>query len=280
MPDKFAAAPMKPIIITLLLCLPGATGFGQMISPVEAPQDDLNVLGGWNCLSNHPELQSLADDYNQLLRVRFWPLKMNDIDAVFGARLDQKPADRVKPLFVPMIVCEPGLMPANNNKRHIDFHAIGNIGYLEARYNAWDGTNMTTAVIYLRADASFIPLKSTNDIPRREAWDKARYDTLKKWLDAHLPGLTDLGVVKVSPAYPAHVDLGGGVTCVLTTRDIHNANVPFWLTIDIAKETRDPKEKSFQSKSVDRPNEPFGFAMDGRFYKLTPELAGSLPDSK
>jgi len=134
----------------------------------------------------HPELQSLTDDYNKVLQVQVGPLHMKDIDAFFGPKLEGKPDDRVKPLFVPMEIMESGLTPINENHRHVDFHAIGDIGYLEVHYG-WDGESVATAVIYLRANDKFVPLKSTNDIPHREAWDKARFEVLKSWLDVHLP---------------------------------------------------------------------------------------------
>jgi hypothetical protein len=133
-----------------------------------------------------PELQSLTDDYNKLLQVRLWPLKMKDIDALFGPKLEGKPDDRIKPLFVPIDIAESGLSPINENHRHVDFHTIGDIGYLEVHYGS-DGESVAAAVIYVRSDGNFVPIKSTNDFPRREAWDKARFETLKIWLDGHLP---------------------------------------------------------------------------------------------
>jgi hypothetical protein len=90
-----------------------------------------------------------------------------------------------------------------------------------------------------------------------------------------MPKLTDLGVVEVSPSNPTRIDLGAGTACIITTRDIHAANVPYWLSFVFAKETADPAEKanSMQYKSVDRPDESVGFSLDGKFYRLTPKLA-------
>jgi hypothetical protein len=273
---------MKKItILTLLLCLQCATGFGVVISMVDAPRDDPEIVRDCNFLCNHRELQPLTENYNELLQVRFWPLKMKDIAAIFGAKLDQKPDDRVKPLFGPTMIAESGLGWGDaGDKRHVDFHAIGNIGYLEIHYG-WTGESVATAVIYFRADDKFVPVQSTNDIPRREAWDRAKYETLKKWLDDHLPKLTDLGVVAVSLSHPSRVDLGAGMACIITTRDIHTAEVPFWLSMDIAKETSAPPDfKSLQNKSVSRPNEPVGFTIDGKFYQLIPKLVEETHDSK
>ena len=180
---------MKRIIVIVLVAILGrCVAFGVIITLIDAPQDDLNVSGDLDGskLRVHPELQSLTDDYSKLLHVRVWPLKMKDIDAFFGPKLKGKPDDRVKPLFVPMVIMESGLSPTTGDHRHVDFHAIGDIGYLEVHYG-WDGESVATAVIYLRADDKFVPLKSTNDITHREAWDKARFETLKIWFDDHLP---------------------------------------------------------------------------------------------
>ena len=223
----------RATIITSLLCLQCATGFGVVISMVDAPRDDPEIVRDCNFLCNHQELQPLTENYNELLQVLFEPLQMKDIAAIFGAKLDQKPDGHVKPLFVPTMIMESGLSSsAAPNKKHVDFHAIGNIGYLEVHYR-YDGESVATAVIYFRADDKFVPVQSTNDIPRREAWDRAKYETLKKWLDDHLPKLTDLGVVTVSPSHPSRVDLGAEMACVITTRDIHTTDVPFWLSMDI-----------------------------------------------
>lgn len=269
----------RPILPLLLICLQCCKSFGQAFSTVEAPQDDLKVLAGCSYLFD-PELQPLAADYNELLRERFWPMKIKDVAAVFGPKLDQKPADRVKPLFTAPYIGGSGLLYANS-KKHVDFHAIGNLGYLEIHYQ-FDGESFDKAAIYLRADDQFVPIHSTNDIPRREAWDKSRYEALKKWLTGHLPGLTDLGVVRVSISHSSRVDLGGGSACVLTTRDIHVAAVPFWLEINIAKDTTNATEKtrSMQYASVSRANEPVSFTFDDKFYLLTPKLVDKSDDSK
>jgi hypothetical protein len=52
------------------------------------------------------------------------------------------------------------------NKSHPDLYAIGDIGYVEF-YSQIDGENIQTAVIHFRADEKFVPLKSTNDFPKR-----------------------------------------------------------------------------------------------------------------
>ena len=70
---------------------------------------------------------------------------------------------------------------------------------------------------------------------------------------------------------------------ILATRNIYCDNVPYWLSIDLAKDTPDQNQriKSTQYKSVDRLNEPLGFTVDGRFYQLVPKLVNaSMPSNK
>ena len=273
-----------PILsLALLFSLLSNKCFGVVLSMVDAPQDDLRVLGPCNTnVCRYPELRRLGEKYNELLSVRFFPLKQAEVREIFGAKLDKKPDEFVKPLFVPGMIMESGLGYSDAaNKRHVDFHAIGDIGYLEVHY-AYNGESIATCVIYFRADAGFVPLKSTNDIPAREAWDNAKYNKLLNWLDDHMPRVTDLGEIEVSTSQPTRIDLGMGTVCVVTTRDIHRDTVPFWLSIDLAKETADmnEKQKSMQYKSVSRLDESLGFTMDGKFYRLMPKLVERLRTGK
>ena len=271
---------MKLLAVSVvLLSLLSNQCLGEVLSEVDAPQDDLRVLGP--CDTNactHPELQVLSQKYNELLALRFFSLKQADVAAVFGSKLDTKPDDFVKPLFVPRMIAVSGLGYSDAaNKRHVDYHAIGDIGYLEAHYG-FNGESIETCVIYLRADAQFVPLKSSNDIPAREIWDNVKFEKLEGWLNEHMPRLIDLGEVEVATNQPTRMDLGAGTVCVIKTQDIHCARVPFWLSLDLAKETADQTErqKSMQYKSISRINEPVGFTMGGKFYRMVPKLVDVL----
>jgi hypothetical protein len=130
-------------------------------------------------------------------------------------------------------------------------------------------------------DDQFVPLKSTNDIPKRLAWDKSRFATLRQWLDAHLPKLTDLGVVEVSTTTNCLIHLGAGSTCSVSTQD-QSFSDTFCLWFVLSKDTPDPKEKeqSLQFRSIWRRGEPVGFVMDGKYYCMTPELVDHAPVRK
>jgi hypothetical protein len=275
---------LKQAVLTVLcLVFIGSRALGQIFSFVDSPPDDQASLGGCSNYCDRLELQVPAREYNDLIKVRFFPLKLADVTAIFGPKLDQPPADRARPLFAPKMIAESGRVWSDSaNHKHVDYHAIGDVAYLEAYYQ-YDGVTLATCVIYLRTDDQFVPLRSyndsTNDISKRLTWDLARFATLQQWLNVHMPKLTDLGEVEVSASSPTRIDLGAGTACIVTTRDIHVAEVPYWLSFELAKDTADPAEKknSLQRISVERRGQSFGFSLDGKFYRLTPKLLPPPP---
>lgn len=267
---------MKPKI-TLLLLIPliSLTSFGSILSFIESPQDDIQVLGGCKYPCNYPEIQPDATSYNELIAVRIHSLtQRTNIVACFGPKLDQCPADRSRPLFAPMMLCESGLTPTETPKRHTDYHAIGDVGFLEVHYG-WDGEWVAASAIHLRTDNKFVPIKSTNDFSARLEWDRQKFAQLKKYLDEHLSKLTDLGVVEVSETKPTRVSLGASSSCWIKTQNLHHPNVDhIWFEIQITKEAAATNDfgSGVILKSIDRTNQPVGFVIDGAHYKLTPKL--------
>jgi hypothetical protein len=159
------------------------------------------------------------------------------------------------------------------NKRHVDLHAISNIGYVEFFYS-WNGTNIENAVIYLRADEQFVPLKSTNDFPRRLEWEKVKFTALNKWFDEHYPH-TDLGMVEVSTSGPNRIRVAGGKTLIVTARSVLPSKVIY---IDIAKQTAN-KNDTNNVQPVEflyAPGSPFSISVDGKFFRLTPKLVDKI----
>jgi hypothetical protein len=43
------------------------------------------------------------------------------------------------------------------------------------------------AVLYLRADNQFVPLKSADDFVARLRWEMNQFEAVKKWLNENLP---------------------------------------------------------------------------------------------
>jgi hypothetical protein len=195
----------RSVAIAILLSAFCGVSLAVIHFSIAAPQDDGETR---KAISDHHELKSLAAEYRDLLRTRLWPLKRDDIAKVFGPlletatnwwgygvdaggkpsgpELNQYPVDLVLPIFVGTGMMVSGLHTGDpaKDKSHTDLHAIGDIGYVELYYQL-NGESIQTAVIYFRADVQFVPLKSTNDLPKRLAWDKGKFDALKEWLDAH-----------------------------------------------------------------------------------------------
>ncbi len=268
---------MKRLILAAILVVAlNYSALGVISSFIKSPQDDLKATGLCDRKGAYPELQPLLTEYSELLEVRIYPLcATTNPAAFFGPKLDQQPTDRARPLFGPSWISESGMTPGGvPDKRHVEFHAVGDVGYLEVHYG-FDGVWVSACALYLRTDATFVPLKSTNDFAKRLEWDKAKFDTLKKWFDAHLPKLTELGVVEVSEARPSRVNLEADKTGIIKARVIHHPNVTnLWFEIEISKETTSTNASAqpVQFKSIDRPNQSVGFSVDGQFYKLTPKF--------
>jgi hypothetical protein len=207
----------RSVAVAILLCAFCGVSLAVIYFSIAAPQDDGETR---TAISDRPELKFLASEYHDVLRTRLWPLKRDDIAKDFGPLLEtatnwwgygvaaggkrsgpelgQHPADLVLPIFVGTGMMVSGLHTGDpaKDKSHTDLHAIADIGYVEFYYQL-DGESIQTAVIYFRADDKFVPLKSTNDLPKRLAWDKGKFDALKEWLDAHHVSVED--TKKVSP---------------------------------------------------------------------------------
>ena len=196
----------------------------------EHPQDNREARAH---VCDRPELKPLHAAYTNTIQTQLCPLKFDQLAKIFGPKLDtatnraglgvdekdkisgpelgHHPADLVLPIFAPggWINCNGTMVmmvfslrfydPAKNN-RHTDLYAVGDLGYVEL-YSQLDGEKVQTAVIYLRTDDKFVPLKSTNDFSKRLEWEKGKFETLKKWLDAHLVSVGEPD--KLSPNAPS-----------------------------------------------------------------------------
>lgn len=191
------------------------TCLGVIFFLFDAPYDERKARGA---ILERPELKALQDDYNKVIETRISTLGISDFTAIFGPPIKSNgsmfgsdtslpppphPAGLALPLFAPVGAGISGLHSTNaaDNRDHIDLHAIGGLGYLEVYYSI-DGTNVQQAVLYLRADQDFVPLKSTNDFAPRLAWDEKRFAAVKNWLDARLPPPIDLGTIRVLEVSP------------------------------------------------------------------------------
>jgi hypothetical protein len=244
--------------------------FGVIILGLDTPQDNPVALREtWD----RAELNPLRAEYENIISTRIWPLKYGDVTNIFGPKLDAKPNHYALPIFVPVMQGMSGLAP-KNDKRHMDFYALGDVGYFQVYYN-WDGDTIGIAAFYLRTDDKFVPLQSTNDFARRLDWDKAGFASLKRWFDQRLPKLTDLGVVEVSSNAPSRVALDNSKTCIITTQILTRPEMTNdWFSMELTLDSTNAAERE-QSRnyiSVSQPGKSISFTMDGRFFRLTPKL--------
>ena len=182
----------------MLLCLCCGRGWGQAIYDVKTTQDNIDALTNCCHPEENAELKPLTEDYYDFLSQRILPMKLADVDAVFGPKIETLPKEAVRPLFVPIIYRASGLVPPDDRKDHTDFHTVGTLGYIQVVYQ-FDGESVATAVLYLKEDAQFVPIKTTNDIPQRNEWDKARFQACINWTDERMPKIIDLGEVYCLP---------------------------------------------------------------------------------
>ena len=187
----------RSIPIAFVLCAVCPVSFAVILFSIGAPQDDSKVRSG---VGDRPELKPLHAAYTNIIQTRLWPLKLDEVPRICGPKLDtatnwwalgvegsgpklnHHPANLVfahlrsgRREQLRREYDDDGLWCAywgpGEDKSHTDLYAIGDIGYVEF-YSQLDGENVQTAVIYFRADNKFVPLKSTNDFPKR--WNGIR----------------------------------------------------------------------------------------------------------
>jgi hypothetical protein len=178
---------IRTIFIALLLCAVPVRGFSQRW--VTVMREELAVRIS---LRDRAELKPLAAEYQQFVTNRLRPLQAGQVTNIFGPKLEtvrtlnphQLSHTAVLPLFAPDSVCLSGLL-VTNDQAHADLYAVGDIGYAEFFYH-WDGEALASIVLYFRPDATYPPLKTEDDFPRRLEWEKPKWQAMQKWLDLHL----------------------------------------------------------------------------------------------
>jgi len=113
---------------------------------------------------------------------------LTEIAKIFGPKLETQPNNLALPVFAPNGGFISGLGGWSKfEKLRPDLHAIGDIGYADFYYYQGESEDITTAILYHRSDDKFVPLKAADDFAKRLEWDKAKFESIKKWLDERLP---------------------------------------------------------------------------------------------
>jgi hypothetical protein len=286
---------VKPTIaIALLLSGLCRASFAQTcVFNIRAPDHDQDDHTARESVCGRAELKPLQDSYSEIIETRLLSLTSDMLPTIFGPKFPSPrkgwrpadPADLVLPLFGHGNMFDGDISHMNKMILHgafningYDLYSVGNSGYIEFFEDGGGAT--AAAVIYLRADDKFIPLKSTNDFSKRLEWDKAKFNALIKWLDEHEPKATELGVVMVSASSPSRVDLGGGTVCILHTKELDNPGETIRsYRIDLTTEAQDGKDNGntyATHKDFSRPGQSWGFFIDGKLYRMTPILVETL----
>jgi hypothetical protein len=174
----------RNVVAGLILLLLTRAGSGVVIWTLEAPGDDEKIRAA---ALDGPAVRAFRDRFNEIQERRLWPLDVSQIAAALGPKLDSRPERRVLPIFQSTCLALSGLYSIGQpDLKHVDFHRVGNIGYLELHYHQ-NGRKLETALLWFQPDSDFVPLKSLDDLTRRLDWELRKFELFQKWLDQHLP---------------------------------------------------------------------------------------------
>ncbi|WP_020474965.1 hypothetical protein [Zavarzinella formosa] len=169
-----------PVLVTLLLAACPARASIILIIPDEF--DDVALIRD---ARDKPEVKALSSRIDEFKK-RLCRLKERDILAAFGEPRKKPAKTYALPVAQPRSLDFSGIWsddPAQN-KDHIEFHAIKNIGALKIYYDA-DGVSPMDIVVYFAADKDF-PRLDANNLKQRLAWETARLKALIAHAEARL----------------------------------------------------------------------------------------------
>jgi hypothetical protein len=180
--------------VILLCVLLAQTAPAPIIEILDAPGDSEKVR---KSIEENPQVVALRKDYFAFQDKYFWPLLNSEMGTIFGRRLKSTkgititesdlPAVYVLPSFQSSEFITTGVVDVSQpQRRHVDYYRVGDLGFVEFVFHQ-DGERVHAAVIYFRPDAQFVPLRSENDLARRIAWEKKKWERIKSWIIQHLP---------------------------------------------------------------------------------------------
>jgi hypothetical protein len=184
---------VKSTLVVLLCVLLAQTAPAPIIELLDAPGDSEKVR---KSIEEKPEVVALRKDYFAFQDKYFWPLLNNEMEAIFGRRLNSTksitelpdlPTAYVLPSFQSTEFITTGIVDVSQpQRRHVDYYRVGDLGFVEFVFHQ-DGERVHAAVVYFRPDAQFVPLRSKKDLARRIAWEKKKWERIKSWIIQHLP---------------------------------------------------------------------------------------------
>ncbi len=287
---KLEAFMKNRIAAALILIASLNATFGTISTLLDYSKDSIDAR---LAVQDRTILKSMRAEYDDILSSRICLLKYDGVKNCFGRKLFWTPSDCALPLFAENAAAQTGFT-TSPNKRHTDFNAIGDLGYVEIFYNS-DGESIGDAAIYFRTDEQFVPLQSTNDYYKRVSWEMTKFNAMKEWLNQHLPKVKDLGTVEVTNTPPNsisrgggnRIDLGDGKICVIQIQPLTYS--PGFLKFVLQAITNDYFSANLYLDSANSDGhlkdlgvrvspKSMGFVVDGQFYRLTLKHKQSSPE--
>ncbi len=151
-------------------------GDGKMKMGIQRQMMKLNNANGKQFIRQRDELQ----DWKK----RIFRLKEQEIVALFGSKVEEKPNTFAFPVFEQGAVAFSGLMHSDPklNKNHVDFYEVSDFAAMKVYYGI-DGVTPVGILVYFRVDDKFTKLTQWSDLKNRWAWDTEHFNRLKSWLD-------------------------------------------------------------------------------------------------
>lgn len=120
----------RTLLTLVLFFIYSVTSYAPIFVLLDTPQDVSEVR---RKVQELPEVKRLSVDCSTVIKLKLWPLKINQIAKIFGPKLLKRPDSAVLPIFAPNSVGLSGLRHPEPelNKNHVDFHAIADIGFVE-----------------------------------------------------------------------------------------------------------------------------------------------------
>jgi hypothetical protein len=174
---------VKSTLVVLFCVFLAQVAPAPILELLDAPHDSKKVR---ELIQERPEVVALRKDYFGFQDKYFWPLLDGEMQTICGRKLKKLPVDYVLPSFQSTEFVTTGVFDVSQpQKRHVDYYSVGDLAFVEFVFHQ-DGERVHAAVVFLRPDAQFVPLRSERDLVRRIAWEKTKWHRTKSWILQHL----------------------------------------------------------------------------------------------
>lgn len=105
-----------------------------------------------------------------------------ELEKRFGKPIEWKPSDYARPCTGDEIIFPQNVGPADVEgfMSRVKFYELKDVGGVLVFYSAQNEA-LSPAVVYLRTDDKFVPLRETEHLAKRLEWESSRLRKLKEW---------------------------------------------------------------------------------------------------